>query len=69
MRGDLIQAFKIIKGIDNVDRERFFQFDSSYKTRGNKLKLQKPAVRLRLRQNYFTRAGGERVEWLGSDMR
>jgi len=68
MRGDLIQAFKIIKGIDNVDRERFFQFDSSNKTRGNNLKLQKPAVRLRLRQNYFTCRVVNAWNALGSDV-
>lgn len=53
-RGDLIQAFKIIKGIDNVERDRFFQFDNSKRTRGNQLKLRKPQVRLRLRQEFFS---------------
>ena len=53
-RGDLIQAFKIIKGIDNVECGRFFQFDGSKRTRGNRLKLRKPQVRLRSRQEFFT---------------
>ena len=53
-RGDLIQAFKIIKGIDNVECGRFFQFDDSKRTRGNRLKLRKPQVRLRSRQEFFT---------------
>ena len=53
-RGDLIQAFEIIKGIDNVECGRFFQFDDSKRTRGNRLKLRKPQVRLRSRQEFFT---------------
>ena len=52
-RGDLIQAFRIIKGIDNAERGRFFQFDSNKRTRGNELKLLEPQVRLRSRQELY----------------
>ena len=36
-RGDLIQAFKIDKGIDNVERDRFFQLVGNSRTRRNPL--------------------------------
>ena len=39
LRGDLIQAFKIIKGIDNMDCSKYFTIDSSNYTRGNGCKI------------------------------
>ena len=52
-RGDLIQAFKIVKGIDNVECDRFFQLVGNSRTRGNSLKLRKPQARLRSRNEFF----------------
>ena len=39
LRGDLIQVFKIIKGIDNLDYSKYFTIDSSNYTRGNGCKI------------------------------
>ena len=39
LRGQLIQAFKIIKQFDKVDPKYFFKFDENSRTRGNELKL------------------------------
>ena len=39
LRGDLIQVFKIIKGIDNMDCSKYFTIDHSNYTRGNGCKI------------------------------
>ena len=39
LRGDLIQVFKIIKGIDNIDCSKYFTLDLSNYTRGNGCKI------------------------------
>ena len=39
LRGDLIQVFKIIKGIDNMDCSKYFTIDRSNYTRGNGCKI------------------------------
>ena len=53
-RADMLQVFRIIKGIDNLKPETFFQFDTSKRTRGHSAKLVKPRVTTRLRQNSFS---------------
>ena len=45
LRGDLIQAFKILKGIDNVDLGDFFDLKKETRTRGHKWRLDKWAFR------------------------
>ncbi len=39
LRGDLIQVFKIIKGIDNMDCSKYFTIDTLNYTRGNGCKI------------------------------
>ena len=39
LRGDLIQVFKIIKGIENMDMEKYFTIDTSNITRNNGYKI------------------------------
>ena len=39
LRGQLIQAFKIIKQFDKVNPNYFFKFDENSRTRGKELKL------------------------------
>ena len=39
LRGDLIQVFKILKGFDNLDADKFFTLDLSNFTRNNGYKL------------------------------
>jgi hypothetical protein len=52
-RGDVIETFKIIKGLDDLDKNKFFTSSSSV-TRGHALKLFKPACKLNLRLKFFS---------------
>ena len=51
-RGDLIQTFKIIHGLDNVDCNTFFKFCNS-STRNSELKLYKEFAKSKLRSNFL----------------
>ena len=53
IRGDIIQVFKMFKGIDNLDAARFFVRDTS-STRGHCLKLKKFRSNHDMRKNFFT---------------
>lgn len=56
-RGDLIQVFKIIKGIDKVDYRDFFDItdiDRSNKTRGHNLKIIKVGCKYDIRKHFFS---------------
>lgn len=53
-RGDLIQVFKIIKGIDKVDYRDYFEIVCSNRTRGHNLKLVKVGCKLEIRKNFFS---------------
>ena len=67
LRADLIEVFKIMKGMDRVDEKRFFEkrlgenYRSTITTRGHELKLCKKNVRLNVAKYNF----GNRVvnEW------
>ena len=56
VRGDLIQAYRIMKGIDKVEMEHFFELDNGggYDLRGHSLKVKVQRSRLQLRQGYFS---------------
>ena len=53
-RGDMIQTFKIIKGIEDIPSKRFFKLCTSSSTRGHSLKLVKPRCRTTLRLQQFS---------------
>ncbi|MEJ1594469.1 hypothetical protein SMA75_25615, partial [Escherichia coli] len=53
IRGDLIQTFKIVKNIDNVNRDNFFELSSQLMTRNNGFKLKGQRFNTDLRKNYF----------------
>ena len=53
-RADLIQVFKIIKGIDRIDVNTFFTMTTDSRTRGHKFKIQKLRSRLNIRKYFFT---------------
>ena len=56
LRGDLIQAFKIIKGIDNMDCSKYFTLNFSNYTRGNGCKIVgKPFNSHESKNNFFHR--------------
>lgn len=51
-RYDLIQIFKIVNGLEDIDSERFFQFNDNI-TRGHLFRISKPSVKKSLRLNTF----------------
>ena len=53
IRGDLLQAYKIIHNIDNIDCSNFFSFTSN-NTRNNELKIFKQYAKSSHRCNFFT---------------
>jgi ribonuclease P/MRP protein subunit RPP40 len=53
-RGDLIEVFKMIKGISKLDYRAFFRLDANSRTRGHTYKLVKERSRLDIRKNYFS---------------
>ena len=52
-RYDLIEMFKIMKGIYKVETEKLFEMNKD-STRGHSLKVRKKHCRLNLRKNFFT---------------
>ena len=55
LRGDLIECFKILKGMDRVQKDNFFQTrESSGSMRGHRFKLYKKQCRTDLRKFFFT---------------
>ena len=53
-RGDLIQVFKMIKGIDKVDHNNFFRLAKTSRSKGHSFKLLKERARLDLRKYFFS---------------
>ena len=52
-RFDIIQVFKIIHKIDEIDMNVFFSFDENTQLRGHNLKLKKPRANKSVRANSF----------------
>lgn len=53
-RGDLIEVYKFVRGINKVDYRKFFTISNSNRTRGHKYKLVKSRSRLDIRKNFFS---------------
>jgi hypothetical protein len=53
-RGDMIEVFKIIKGINKSDMSNWFQLANSDRTRGHKFKLVKRGSKRDIRKNFFS---------------
>ena len=53
-RGDMIQVYKIVTGIDRIDPNSIFEFRKKSKTRGHKKKLFKRRSRLNVRKGSFS---------------
>ena len=53
-RGDLIQMFRLIQGLDNIDINDIVTFDTNSTTRGHKYKLKKRQVHKDSRKYYFS---------------
>ena len=52
-RGDLIQTYKVLHKVDNINPDNFFQL-SSNKTRGDDLKLFKDFAKSDVRRNFLS---------------
>ena len=52
-RGDLIETFKILKGLEGIPLNSLFELNTSV-TSGNSLKLNKPRSRVNVRHNHFS---------------
>ena len=53
-RGDLIQVFKTLKGIDRIDYRKFFTLKGINKTRGHDCRVEKGRFTLDIRKHFFT---------------
>ena len=54
-RGDLIETFKLLKGKEDVDFNKFFQLQQCcYNLRGHNLAAYVPNVRTTIRKNFFS---------------
>ena len=65
LRADLIEVFKILRGFENVDPEKFFQVVRDDGRRGHSFKLFKRRYRLDVRR--FMMANRVCEEWNGLD--
>ena len=54
VRGDLIEVFKINKGFEKVDFNRFFEISNVEKTRGHSYKIAKKRCNGERRRNFFS---------------
>ena len=54
MRGDLIETFKIVKGLSGLKMDNLFTFIQERGTRGHGFRLQRTHSRLNIRSQYFT---------------
>ena len=54
VRGDLIEVFKILKGIDKLDFSKFFVLQKSNRTRGHNCRIVKQRSRLDIRKYFFS---------------
>ena len=54
MRGDLIETYKIMKGIDKIEARELFPLAGETRPRGHGLKIRGSRFRTELRRNFFT---------------
>ena len=54
VRGDLIETYKILTGLDRVDSERMFSMVGESRTRGYSLRIRGKPFRTEVRRNFFT---------------
>ena len=53
-RNGIIEPFKIMNGLTDVNPEKFFTFSKDSRTRGDPMKLQKRYCRLELHKNFYS---------------
>ena len=56
IRGDMIEVYKLLNGLTNVEYQQFFQLipPGPHSTRGHNLKLMRPQVRTERRKQFFS---------------
>ena len=54
LRGDLIEIYKIMKGLDRVEAARLFPLAMETRTRGHSLKIRGSQFKTELRRNFFS---------------
>ena len=54
IRGDMIETFKMVKGISKVDYTKFFSISVNNRTRGNFYKLEKKQCNTNIRSSFFS---------------
>ena len=55
MRGDLIETYKIIKGLDMLEAGNMFLMLGESRTSGHSLRIRGKPFRTEMRKNFFTR--------------
>ena len=61
IRGDMIEVFKILKGISKLDSTSWLQLANNSRTRGHRFKLVKKRSRLDIRKHFFSQRVVNRV--------
>ena len=51
---DMIQVFRILRGIDKIDHSKLFELANDNRTRGHSLRFEKERSKTNLRKNSFT---------------
>ena len=54
MRGDLIETYRILRGLDRMDVERMFPLVGKTITRGHNLRLKGRSFKTEMRRNFFS---------------
>ena len=54
-RGDMIETFKTLRGINRIDSKRYFSIRTELITRGHKLKLSKCRSKLEIRKHFLAK--------------
>lgn len=54
MRGDLIETYKIVRGLDRVDAPRMFPMIGETRTRGHSCRIRGGSFKTEMRKNFFT---------------
>ena len=64
-RADMIQVYRILSGMDNLDKNKFFGLDGNKQTRGNQFKLYKPRFESNIKARSFSMIGMHcQTKWL-----
>ena len=56
MRGNLVETYKILMGLDRLDAGRMFPMLEKSRTRGHSLRIKGKPFRTEMRENFFTQS-------------